>query len=117
MSMNIYITANRKITFKKKNGKRSGEVQTIAFNAWQTPTAVTRAILASANPAAAYIEWVKTERSFDEEWPVFAEDDIWCDGDPIRVEIVNDGKEHIEQFIEWCDHMEEKGFTIKFEEM
>ena len=58
MSMNIKITAKRNITFKKKNGKRSGEVQTVEFEALQTPTAITRKIIASGNPAFEYLVWV-----------------------------------------------------------
>lgn len=115
MSMNIFITGQRKITFKKKNGKRSGAIQTITFDAFQTPTQITKDILASRNMMEAYISWVLAECSHDEEFPVFAEDDIFGEGTPVRVETVNHGKEHVAKFREWIANAEEEGFTINFE--
>lgn len=115
MSMNIMITATRKITFKKKNGKRSGDIQTVKFNEWQTPTKITKEILASKDPAHAYINWVLTECSHDIETPVFAEDDIFENGEPIYTEIFNPGKAHVEEFCAWIANVEENGFTVKFD--
>ncbi len=115
MSMNIYITATRKITFKKKNGKRSGGIQHEKFNAWQTPTKITHEILASKDPIQAYVDWIIRDCSHSQEFPVYAEDDIFGEGTPIGVRIVNGGEEHIESFLEWVKHVEEEGFTVKFE--
>jgi hypothetical protein len=115
MSMNILITAERKVTFKKKDGKRSGSVQTVEFNAIQTPTRVTKQILASKDPAQTYIDWVLAECSQDRILPVFAEDDIWQVGEPVGTEIWNPGKEHVEEFKAWIAEVEENGFTVKFE--
>ena len=56
MSMNILITAEREITFKKKNGQRGRDIQTTKFNEWQTPTRVTHQILTSMDPAQTYID-------------------------------------------------------------
>jgi hypothetical protein len=115
MSMNILITATRKITFKKKNGKRGGDVQTKTFDAWQTPTAVSYGILGSKDPAQAYIDWILNNCSRDREVPVLAEDDIFGGFMPVGVEIINEGKEHVEHFRDWLEDMEEDGFTVKFD--
>ena len=115
MSMNILITASRKITFKKKNGKRGGEIQSGEFRALQTPTQVTYDILASNDPAQTYIDWVLAECSQDEIEPVYAEDDIWQEGDPVGTRVWNHGKEHVEEFRAWIKDVEENGFTVKFE--
>jgi hypothetical protein len=115
MSMNILITATRKITFKKKNGRRGSEIQTVKFREWQTPTKITHEILASKDPAQAYIDWILRDCSIDVETPVFAEDDIWEEGKPVDIKIFNAGKEHVEEFREWIKSVEEDGFTLKFE--
>jgi hypothetical protein len=115
MSMNIYITATRKITFKKKNGKRSGDTQTVKFNAWQTPTVVSYGIIDSKEPRQAYVDWILRECSVDREFPVFADDDIFGDGEPVGVEIINEGKAHVEEFRAWINQVEEEGFTVNFE--
>ena len=115
MSMNILITASRKITFKKKDGKRGSDIQTVKFNEWQTPTHVTHKIITSMDPAQTYIDWVLAECSRDIETPVFAEDDIWQEGPQIGVEVFNAGKEHAEEFRAWVNEVEENGFIVKFE--
>jgi hypothetical protein len=115
--MNVYITANRKIAFKKKNGRRSVGIQTINFDAWQTPTNVTCEIVKSADPRQAYINWILAERSQDEEVLVYAEDDIFEDRAPVGKKTYNPGKEHVEKFREWIREVEEEGYTIKFEVM
>jgi hypothetical protein len=115
MSMNIMITASRKITFKNKAGKRTGSIQTGNFNAYQTPTQVTYDILASKDPAQTYIDWVLRDCSRDEEVPVFAPEDIWEEDNPIGVRVWNRGKEHVEEFRAWINDVEENGFTVKYE--
>jgi hypothetical protein len=37
--------------------------------------------------------------------------------EPIGVEIINGGKEHVEKFKQWMIWMEEKGYEIKYEVM
>jgi hypothetical protein len=115
MSMNILITASRKVTFKKKDGKRGGEIQTVKFDALQTPTEVTFKILHSADQAKTYIDWVLAECSQDHISPVYAEDDIFQEGEPVGTEVWNHGKEHVEEFRAWIKDVEENGFTVKFE--
>lgn len=114
MSMNVYITAVRKITFKKKNGKTGTEMQTVEFAAWQTPTNFTYKIVSSANPVQAYIDWVMA-RNRDEQIPVYHNDDVWGEGTPVKYEIYNACKEHVQILQEWIAEVEENGYTVKFE--
>jgi len=116
MSMNIYITARRKISFKRKDGTQGSDIQKVKFNAWQTTTKVTYEIMESEDRKQAYIDWVST-RSFIEEVKVYADDDILCEKDPIGIEVYNAGKDHIHEFKQWCDKMEEDGFLINYEAM
>jgi hypothetical protein len=115
MSMNIMITATRKVTYKKKNGKRTGGIQTLNFDALQTPTQITYDILASKDPAQTYIDWVLRDCSCDEILPVFAEDDLFEKGEPVGTVVWNHGKEHVEEFRDWVNSVEEEGYTLKFE--
>lgn len=68
MSMNIYITAEREITF---NGEP--DTQVVAFDAIQTPTKITNEILESGNPSQTYIDWVLNEVSYKEHVKEFKE--------------------------------------------
>jgi hypothetical protein len=115
MSMNIMITASRKVTFKKKNGKRGGGIQSGEFRALQTPTQVTYDILASKDPAQTYIDWVLRDCSRDEVVAVFAPEDIWEEDKPVGTRVWNHGKEHVEEFRAWIKDVEENGFTVKYE--
>lgn len=114
MSMNVFIFAEREITFKKKDGRSASEIQTVKFNAWQTPTSDTHMILASEDPIKAYIDWILAERSWDDEVPLFADDDVFCDC-PIGKETVNHGKAHVVELRDWIARVEEDGFTVKVE--
>lgn len=118
MSMNIFIFGTRNAVVKVK-GKRKQIKDTTNFNEWQTPTAVTKAILAAGNTDSmvkAYIDWVLTQ-GVDEIEPVFAEDDIFCEGDPIGTRVFNTAVEHVERFREWLAMCEAEDFTVKFEMM
>lgn len=112
MSININIFAERKITFKKKNGKRSSEMQSVSFDCWQTPTDVTNLIMASDNPLNAYIDFVRS-RSNPEKLPVYAEDDIFGENDPIGYTDYDPAEEHINMLQKWIEEKEENGYTIK----
>ena len=114
MSTSIHWTAVREIRVVK-TGKTS--TQEIHFNGLQTPTRVTweimeSEIIESADPTQTYKDWVLRECSVDEEFPVYAEDDVLCEN-PIGVEIYNAGKEHIEKFDAWLKMCEEEGFEVR----
>ena len=110
MSTNIHWEATREIQVIK-TGRISK--QTINFNELQTPTRVTWEIMESADPVQTYKDWVLRECSVDEEFPIFAEDDVFGEKDPVGVEIYNAGKEHIEKFDAWLKMCEEEGFEVR----
>lgn len=114
MSMNVFISANRKITFKKKNGKRGGGIQTVKFEAIQTPTNITYEIIRSNNPKQAYIDWVMTKRRI-ERLPIYADDDIFGERDPVKFKEYDFAKEHVERLLKWIEEVEEEGYTVRFE--
>jgi hypothetical protein len=47
--------------------------------------------------------------------PIFADDDIFGEHEPIGFEIYNVAKEHVEQFREWMASVEEEGFVVDIE--
>lgn len=112
MSTNIHFIAHREVKVIKTNRVSTQEIQ---FDEFQTPTRVTYEIMASEDRAQAYKEWVLRECSRDEEFPIYAEDDVFGEGDPVGVEIYNAGKEHIEKFEEWLKMCEEEGFEVRAE--
>lgn len=115
MSTNIHFFATRKITFKKKNGRRSGAIQQINFErVWQTPTRVTLEIMLG-DPIEGYKNWIRTECSNDQEIDLFADDDIFCENGPIGKEVYNPGKEHLAAFEEWLAMCDEEGYTVRAE--
>ena len=110
MSMNIFIEATRQVQVIK-----TGRIteQSMQFPAWQTPTTITQDIIHSQHPASVYKGWVLTV-SEDHTVAVFAEDDIWEDGEPIGTKVVNDGKDHVAEFEEWLTMCEAEGFEVSF---
>jgi len=112
--MNVFITAQREVTFKRKSGEIGTDIQSKEFSSWQTRTTVTHAILASKDPINAYCEYVLS-LSEDEEEPVYAPDDVLSEKDPIGTRIYNPAKEHVKDFKKWMHEMEEAGYTIKLE--
>lgn len=112
MSINIHVRATREIVVVKTG---VNEIQSVACSMiWQTPTKISNEIMNSDDKKHAYIEWVKSI-STDEEIPIYAEDDIFSERDPIGFEKVNSGLMHVEEFLSWCDIMENKGYNIEFE--
>lgn len=112
MSTNIHFIAHREVKVIKTNRVSTQQIQ---FDEFQTPTRVTHEIMASADRAQAYKEWVLRECSHDEVFDVFAEDDIWEEREPVGKTIYNAGKEHIEKFEEWLKMCEEEGFEVRAE--
>lgn len=113
MSMNIHIIATRSVSFTKPDGSAGSEPQTENFSAIQTPTAVTLSIYSSSDPAVAYLEYVKS-LSLPEKIPVYAQDDIWEEGEPVGYEDYDWTAVHAEQFTDWVSNMIARGFEIKF---
>jgi hypothetical protein len=109
MSTNIHFIATREIKVIKTN---KISIQEIRFNEWQTPTRVTREIMESNDPIEAYKDWILRECSRDEEFPIYAEDDIFGQREPVGRQIYNAGKEHLEQFNKWLKMCDEEGYTV-----
>ena len=112
MSMNIHFVATRKILVIK-TGKT--DTQEIKFSEWQTPSAVTRAIMASDDQINAYKAWVLSNFTEDQEEDVFADDDIFNDGEPVGKTIFNPGKDHIAAFDQWLLMCQLEGFEVTAE--
>jgi hypothetical protein len=110
MSMNLHVNGTRQVTVTK-TGKSS--TQTTKFGLWQTPTDVTYAILEAPNVKQAYIDWVKSV-SKPQKYPVYAEEDVLGDGDPIGYEEVDHGAEHIKELNEWLSMCEDEGYEVEF---
>jgi hypothetical protein len=115
MSMNVYISASREVSFKRKDGSISTETQTDKFDAYQTPTDVTYDIVESDDPVQAYIKWVEDVCSHDEQMAVYADDDLFNEGEPVGFVVYNSGKEHIQSFREWINEVEEAGYVVTLE--
>lgn len=114
MSMNVAIIASREIFFKKKNKTQGQETQTICFNAIQTPTEVTHKIIESLSPLSAYKDFVKSLRQV-ELIPIFADDDLFGDGEPIGFQEYDWVEEHLKSLDAWIMHCEDQGFSISVE--
>lgn len=115
MSMNIKFLATREVTFKGKDGKPRHSTQSEYFREWQTPTEVTYKIEASDNPEQAYKEYILNHYSEDELLEVYADDDIFEEGEPVSTVIYNSGKEHIKEFDDWLRSMDDNGYTVSVE--
>ena len=109
MSMNIGFEAVREVQVIK-TGQLS--VQTEEATVWQTPTAVTYAILDAEDQVQAYCDWVLSN-SEDQTYPVFAEDDLWGEREPIGEQTFNQGRDHVEWFQEWVKTRVDEGYDIR----
>ena len=118
MSTNIHIQGERDMCLFDKVTKQADTSRVWSdcnnFGVWQTPSKVTAEIMKSADKAQAYIDWVMTI-SLDKQEPVYASNDLFCDGEPIGFKIVNEAKEHVKQFKEWIDLMKIDKFIVSFE--
>jgi len=110
MSMNILIQATQQVQVIKTGKIRERRIQ---FSAWQTPTKITWDIVNSSKPADVYKDWILANTE-DQTEAVFAETDIWEDGEPIGTKVVNLGKEHVAEFDDWLKMCEEEGFEVSF---
>lgn len=112
MSTNIHFVAEREIIIKR-TGK--ADVQTQNLHVWQTRTPDTYKIINSADPKMAYIEWVLNEFDRDEQEPVYAEDDVFGERDPVGFTTFNAGKQHVAEFLQIIEQLEADGWEIRAE--
>jgi hypothetical protein len=112
MSTNIHFHAERKVQVLE-----TGKIKTERFNipyAWQTPTEVTKMIMKSSDPTQAYIDWVLSH-SKDEQYPVYADDDVLCEREPVRYDTINMAEEYLKWFKPTLDSMKTDGYEIVVE--
>jgi hypothetical protein len=110
MSMNLHLRAARDVVVVK-TGKHS--TQNINFDLYQTSTKTTKAILDSCNIIQAYTAYVESLSSIEEE-DVFGEDDTFGEDEPIGKKVVDHGKEHILNMLNFIKDAKEEGYEIKF---
>lgn len=110
MSMNFYISGKREITVSKTG---SLEMQHCNYQPWQTPTIVTKKILASSAPVEEYKSWVMSFAK-DEYEVIFGDDDIFCDMEPIGSKIVNASKDECAQVDSWIAAVTALGYDLEF---
>lgn len=112
MSMNLHIEATRKVIAEVK-GTPKFTTQEITFDLWQTPTSVTYSVLEMEDKLQGYIDWVDSV-SEDKQWPIYADNDIFGNGNPIGYETINAGKGHIQELKEWIKYCDDEGYTIEW---
>ena len=111
MSTNIRIHAHRMIQVVKTGAL---DTQSTHFDAWQMPTTATWHIM---NPVdlmsrlQAYRDWVLSTCE-DEREPVYAEDDLFHDGEPVGFSLVNHGRDHLARLDEWLQLIERDGWEV-----
>lgn len=109
MSINIFITAQRPITFTKKNGEVGNDIQVLKFDALQTPTDVSWKIVGSKAPLQEYVEWVMEEFDIDEQVATYDDEDNF-----VEFIAVNYAKIHLEELTKWVDEVEDNGYKVVF---
>lgn len=108
MSTNMHFAAEREIIVVKTGRRR---LQRINFDrVWQTPTSVTREIMAG-DPIQGYKDWILS-RGKDEILDVYAEDDYFEERGPVGTRVYNAAKEHVAEFEAWLEMCEEEGYTV-----
>lgn len=112
--MNVTIAARRTVRFDLPDGSEATETQTQWFDSvWQTPSEVTWRILDSSDPAQAYMDWAMSITSTVSS-PVYADDDIWCEHEPVGTVHSHPGEEHCAELAHWINNVRSRGFDIKW---
>ena len=111
--MNFHIEGTRSITISKTGVVQT---QTCEYETWQTPTKVTDEILASMLPVEAYKAWVMSI-SKDTQESVYAQGDLFEEGEPIGTNTVNFGSDECLRVDEWIADAVSNGFELEFYSM
>ena len=112
MSTNIHFVATREIQVV-----RTGQIELQEDwyrYVWQTPTVVTRELMAQADPIQAYRDWILSVNE-DYEVDVYAEDDFFRERAPVGTETQNEGRYHLKEFDAWIQSRREQGYDIAAE--
>lgn len=113
MSTNIHFYGIRDIKVIK-TGRCEQQIHKI--DVWQTPTTVTYAIMNSLEkePVKAYAAWA-ANLTGEEQEPRYAEDDIFCEGDPVGYDVINPGRRHAADFLKEVRRLRRLGYKIEAE--
>lgn len=114
MSHNLYFRGTR-IAIVKNRPHIEFE-DTIKFNLWQTPTTVTESVLSQntfSEQVKVYKEWIKNNTTFY-EYPIYHPDDVFCEGEPIDVKMIDESEEHFENFDRFVDDCNQGGYILEF---
>lgn len=114
--MNVYIFAERAISYTNKRGELCKSYQTEKFDAIQTPTTVTQTIISSTDPKQAYIDYLVSLTNIIKV-NIYDSDDVFCEREPIGTEDYNWVAEHLSRFNSWFETIEEDGYVVKFEQI
>ncbi len=109
MSLNFHVRAVRDIIVVK-TGETETQTQVCSI-LWHTPNIVTKAIMMCEEPVKAYCEWVLA-RGSDVTIDVFGDDDVFQEKPPVKQEVVNYSKIHVEEVMAWISLMVSKGYEI-----
>jgi hypothetical protein len=113
MSMNVHLLAEREIWYKV-NGEMKSDIQKEFYDLIQTRTEESYAIVESDDPLAAYIKYAKQlGEDQQKEEPVYAEDDIFCVGEPIGYEMRNPTDYHVRDLQAWVDYKKSTGWEVE----
>jgi len=112
MSTNIHFLATREIQVVRTG--RIEKQQDYFLDVWQTPTDVTRQLMAQADPILAYRDWILSVTE-DYEVDVYAPDDFFREKEPVGTETQNDGVYHLKEFDAWITSVTAQGYDITAE--
>ncbi len=110
MSTNLHVNGVREVTVNK-TGKL--DLQFTKFDLWQTPTKVTREILASDNHAQSYRDWVNLSRE-EIQQPIYEKADFFEEGEIVGYKTVCYEDDHLKSFDAFIKDCEEEGYELKF---
>ena len=114
MSINIHIIGTRRITYANGKGSQKTGEQEIQFPCWQTPSDVSRSIMANCSPIAGYQAWVRS-RARVEKIGIYHDHNTFCEGPVIGYDIFCAADEHLEQLNDWLKMCDEEGYKVTVE--
>lgn len=118
MSMNLYVEGTRDALVLVK-GREKTIVDRTSFSLWQTPTVVTQDILSRPSikeKVEAYKQWARSQvEPYDED--VYADDDIFCEREPIGTKLYDPCEEHFAELDKWLQYCHDEDYDVEFYEM
>ena len=111
--MNIYVYGERKIKYLDSKNQWQDGIQSIDFggNVIQTPTDISKKIVASKDKLKTYSDYVKSIAR-DEFIKVYADDDYMHDKEPVKIIMVNYALEMLDRFVSIVNDAKDNGYEI-----